>query len=139
MRIKKYVQENKIGSKVKFYGFEDRGEKIAEILSKCHLGLSLYPADPYSPNWFLTSGKFRRYVSQRLPTVVSLVPYFVKYIYDYNAGVVVDNEPKDIRKVLQKLYNNPRLIDKMRQGCDKLYSLYNADKVLEREFTDMLS
>lgn len=136
--IKEYVKKENISHFVKFYGFEDRGEVIAEILSKCHLGLALYPANPYSPNWFLTSGKFRRYVSQRLPVISSTVPYFSKYIYDYNAGIIVDNNPDDIRKALQKIYQNPSLLNSMRRGIDKLYNEYNADKILEKAFKDML-
>lgn len=138
-RLKKYVEKNKISKHVTFYGFEDRGEEIARILSKCHLGLALYPANPYSPNWFLTSGKFRRYISQQLPVIVSTVPYFAKYIYDYKAGLVVDNEPEEIRKILKEIYSNPLLLEKMRKGVDKLYNTYKADKVLDKAFNDMLS
>lgn len=137
--LKKYVRQKNITHAVKFYGFEDRGEEIARIFAECHLAMALYPAHPYSPNWFLTSGRSRRYISQRLPIVMSTVPYFTKYIHDYNAGIIVDNNPKDIQVALQKIYNKPSLLEDMRKGVDKLYDMYNADKVLETAFRDMLN
>lgn len=136
--VKQYIDQQKIAHAITFYGFEDRGEEIAKILSKCHLGLALYPADPYSPNWFLTSGKFRRYISQGLPVIASTVPYFAKYINDYNAGIIVDNDPEEVQHALQKIYDKPSALDDMRKGVDRLYNMYKADKILEKAFSDML-
>lgn len=135
--VKKYVEDKNISQAITFYGFEDRGEEIAKILSKCHLGLALYPTHPYSPNWFLTSGKFRRYISQGLPVVVSTVPYFAKYIHDYKAGIIVDNDPQDVYLALQKIYNKPSVLKDMRRGVNKLYNTYKADKILGKTFNDM--
>jgi len=137
--IRRYVEQKKLTKAVIFYGFEDRGEEIAKIFSKCHMGLALYPANPYSPNWYLTSGKCRRYISQGLPVVVSTVPYFAKYIYDYKAGIVADTDPEDVRKMLQKIYHKPALLETMRRGVDKLYNTYRADTILEKTFQDMLN
>jgi len=136
--VKEYIREKGIVDAIKFYGFEDRGEKIANILSKCHLGLALYPTYPYSPNWFLTSGKFRRYISQGLPVIVSTVPYFSKYIYDYNAGIIVDNDPEEIAQMLLKIYNNPSMLKDMRKGVDELHNTYHADKILEKAFSSIV-
>lgn len=137
--LKEYVKKEKIDRAVRFYGFEDRGEEIAKIFSECHLAFGLYPAHPYSPNWFLTSGRCRRYISQRLPIVITTVPYFAKYIHDYNAGIIVDNDPQDIKQHLQKIYKNPSLLEGMRKGVNKLYNMYKADKVLDVAFRQMLS
>jgi len=136
--VKEYAKQKNVIQSIKFYGYEDRGEEIAKIFSKCHLGLALYPTQSYRPNWFLTSGKFRRYISQRLPVIVSTVPYFAKYIYDYNAGIIVDNNPEEIRRVLQKISNNPSLLKNMRKGVDRLYNAYKADKVLKEAFNDII-
>lgn len=136
--LKEYAEKKGLSQIITFYGYEDRGEEIAKIFSDCHLALALYPAQPYSPNWFLTSGRSRRYISQRLPIIISTVPYFAKYIHDYNAGIIVDNNPEDIRRALQKIYRNPSILNEMRKGVDKLYNLYNADKVLEKAFSSML-
>lgn len=138
-RARVYAKQQQLAHAVKFYGFEDRGEEIAKIFSECHLGMALHPADPYGPNWYLTSGKFRRYISQRLPVVTSTVPYFAKYIHDYNAGIIVDNDPEDIRRSLLKVYNNPSALEAMRRGVDKLYHTYKADKVLDTAFRAMVS
>ncbi|MFH1833027.1 MAG: glycosyltransferase [Candidatus Levyibacteriota bacterium] len=137
--LKEYAKQKKVDKKITFYGFEDRGEEIAKIFSQCHMALGLYPAHPTSPNWFLTSGRCRRYISQRLPIIITTVPYFAKYIHDYNAGIIVDNNPEDIRQHLQKIYKNPSLLESMRKGVDKLYNMYKADKVLEEAFGKMLS
>lgn len=137
-RMKKYVDKYNLKSSVKFYGFEDRGEKIARILSTCHLGLALYSADAYGPNWYLTSGKFRRFISQRLPVITTPVPYFVKYLYDYNAGLIVDTNPADIYKALKKVYDHPNSLQKMRKGVDRLYAEFETDRVFRRAFTLML-
>jgi len=136
--IKQYVRQKNLSHAVRFLGFEDRGEKIAKILSKCHLGIALYPTSPYSPNWYLTSGKCRRYISQKLPIVISTVPYFAKYIHDYNAGIVVDNNPEDIQQALQNIYNNPSILEDMRKGVDKLYNKYQADTILGKIFNGMI-
>lgn len=138
-KIRKIVKKKKLEGLITFYGFEDRGEKIAKILSECHFGLALYPAHPYSPNWYLTSGKFRRYISQKLPVIVSTVPYFAKYIYDFNAGFIIDNDSDDILKALKLIYNNPLILERMRQGVDELYNLYQADKVLKKAFDSLYS
>ena len=137
--LKKLVKRKHLTDAVTFYGFEDRGEKIAEIFSECHLAFGLYPAHPSSPNWFLTSGRCRRYISQRLPIVISMVPYFAKYVHDYHAGIIVDNDPDDIRRALQKIYHNPSVLEDMRTGVDTLYNMYKADKVLEKAFRSMMS
>lgn len=137
--LKDYAKKKKISQAITFYGFEDRGEKIAKILSKCHLGLTLYPAHPYRPNWFLTSGKFRRFISQGLPVIVSTVPYFLKYIYDYKAGIIVDNDPEEIIRVLQKIFRKPSMLNDIRKGVDKLYNTYQADKILNNAFGKMLN
>lgn len=137
--LRDYVKQKKLDKFVIFYGFEDRGEEIAKIFSECHLALGLYPAHPSSPNWFLTSGRCRRYISQRLPIIITTVPYFTKYIHDYNAGIIVDNNPEDIRLALQKIYDNPSLLENMRRGVDRLYNMYNAEKVLNIAFRQMLS
>lgn len=137
-RLKAYVNKKKLKKAVKFYGFEDRGEEIAKIFSKCHLGLALYAADAYGPNWFLTSGKFRRFVSQRLPVVVTPVPYFLRYIHDYQAGLIVDNDPADVYRVLRPIYENPSLLKNLRHGVDKLYTDFEADKVFDEAFKAML-
>lgn len=136
--IKDYVKQKKLTQAITFYGFEDRGEEIAKILSRCHFGLALYPAHPYSPNWFLTSGKFRRYISQGLPVIVSTVPYFSKYIHDYKAGLIVDNDPEVVYSALLEVYNKTSVLQNMRIGVDKLYNEYQADKVLEEAFNDIL-
>lgn len=137
-RVREYVKLNKLFRAITFYGFEDRGEKIAKIFSKCHLGMALHPADPYGPNWYLTSGKFRRYISQRLPVITSTVPYFSKYIHDFRAGIIVDNDPDAVRLALLPIYRNPSLLADMRSGVDKLYMLYQADTILDKTFSDML-
>lgn len=136
--VKEYARKKRIAKAIKFYGFEDRGKEIAKILSKCHLGLALYPAHPYSPNWYLTSGKCRRYISQGLPIVISTVPYFAKYIHDYKAGIIVDNNPEEIQQALQNIYNNPSKLEDMRKGVNKLYNKYQAEIVLEEIFNDIL-
>lgn len=138
-RLKAYVNKKKLKKVVKFYGFENRGKEIAKIFSQCHLGLALYAADAYGPNWFLTSGKFRRFISQRLPVVASPVPYFVKYIYDYQAGLIVDNDPVDVSRALQGIYENPSSLKVLRQGVDRLYAAFKADKVFDEAFSAMLS
>lgn len=137
--LREYVKKKKISKAVKFYGFVDWGEKIAKIFSKCHLGLALYPADAYGPNWFLTSGKFRRFISQRLPVVATPVPYFVKYLHNYEAGLIVDNDPADVYKALRRIYENPSLLLKLRQGVDKLYADFQAEKVFDEAFSTMLN
>ena len=137
-RLKQFAKRKKISKYIKFYGFEDRGEEIAKIFSKCHLGMALYPADPYSPNWHLTSGKFRRYVSQALPVVSSTVPYFGKYLNDYNAGIVVDNDPEKVAMALKKIYDKPSELNKLQRGVEKLYKEYKADNVFSKEFGIML-
>lgn len=136
--VRSYVKEKKVEHAITFYGFEDRGEEIAKIFSTCHMALALYPADPYSPNWYLTSGKFRRYISQGLPVVVSTVPYFAKYIHDFNAGMIVDNDPQAVGKALKEIYQKPVLLEDMRKGVDRLYEMYQADVVLEKTFNDMI-
>lgn len=136
--IKEYVKQKRVENAIIFYGFEDDGEKIAEIFSHCHLGLALYPADPYGPNWYLASGKFRRYISQGLPVVVSTVPYFTKYIHDFNAGIIVDNNPVSVGSALKEIYDNPSRLDEMRKGVDRLYKTYPADAILEKTFHDMI-
>lgn len=138
-RMKTYAKKKKIYKAIKFYGFEDRGEEIAKIFSTCHLGLALYPADAYGPNWFLSSGKFRRFVSQRLPVVATPVPYFVKYLHNYEAGLIVDNDPADVYKALRRIYENPSLLLKLRQGVDKLYLDFRIDKVFNEAFSAMLN
>ena len=137
--LKDFAKKKHISQNVVFYGFEDRGEEIAHIFSRCHLALGLYPAHPSSANWFLTSGRCRRYVAQRLPIVVSTVPYFAKYIHDYGAGLIVDNDPVSIWMSLKKVYDNPELLDGLRNGIDKLYHTYKADKVLDVAFHAMVS
>jgi len=137
--LRKYVKDNNLTKAIKFYGFEDRGEKIAEIFSQCHLGMSLYTADPYGPNWHLTSGRSRRYVSQGLPLIISTVPYFAKYIYDFNAGIIVDNNPEDVAKALKRIYDNPKILKKLKKGVGKLYKKYQADNILSKVFEEMLS
>lgn len=136
--VKQYVNEKNLSYAVRFYGFEDRGEEIAKILSKCHLGMALYPSLHNSPNRFLTSGKFRRYISQGLPVISSNVPYFAKYIRDYKAGVVLDNDPKAVLNTLQTIYHRSSLLKILRKGVDKLYNTYKADEILEKTFCDML-
>ncbi len=136
--VKQYVEQKNLSQAVKFLGFEDRGEEIAKILSKCHLGLALYPTYSISPNWYLTSGKCRRYISQGLPIVISTVPYFAKYIHDYNAGIIVDNNPEEVPQALQDIYNNPLILEGMREGVDKLYNKYQGDIIFEEIFNDML-
>ncbi len=139
LRAKDYVKRKGLTRAIKFYGFEDRGEKIANIFSRCHMGLALHPADPYGPNWYLTSGKFRRYVSQRLPVITSTVPYFAKYIHDFQAGIIVDNDPQSVRQALLPVYQNPSLLEGMRRGVDALYTVYQADRVLENAFNALIS
>lgn len=136
--LKAYVNKKGLRGAVKFCGFEDRGEEIAKILSTCHLGLALYNSNPYSPNWFLTSGKFRRFISQRLPVIISPVPYAAKYIHDYQAGLIVDNNPEDVWQALRRIYENPSLLESLRRGVDKLYTAFKADKVLSEAFSAML-
>src|SRR3989339_661284 len=92
----------------------DNGEEIGKIFSTCHLGIALYKSDPYSPNWFLTSGKFRRFISQRLPVIISSVPYAAKYIHEYKAGFIVDNTPEDVFRVANVVYNNPSMLGLLR-------------------------
>jgi len=138
-RMKKYVDKNNLKSSVKFYGFEDRGEEIAKIFSKCHLGLALYSADAYGPNWYLTSGKFRRFISQGLPVITTPVPYFIKYLYDYNAGIIVDTDPADIYRALKKIYDHPDSLQNMRKGVDRLYTELGTNKVFQKAFDAMLN
>jgi glycosyltransferase involved in cell wall biosynthesis len=117
--LKAYVRKKKISRAVKFYGFEDRGEKIAKI--------------------FLSSGKFRRFISQRLPVVATSVPYFVKYLHNYQAGLIVDNDPADIYKALRRIYENPSLLLKLEQGVDKLYADFQVEKVFNEAFNAILN
>lgn len=137
-RLRKYVKDKSVQKYIVFYGFEDRGEKIAEIFSKCHLGMTLYPADPYGPNWHLTSGKFRRFIAQGLPVVASTVPYFVKYIHDYNAGLIVDNDPESVYRSLKEIYDNPAKLKSLRKGVDILYKEFEAERVFDKLFKAML-
>lgn len=137
--LKKYIIRKGIRDAIKFYGFVDNGEEITKIFSTCHLGIALYKSDPYSPNWFLTSGKFRRFISQRLPVIISSVPYAAKYIHEYKAGFIVDNTPEDVFRVTNAVYNNPSMLGFLRQGVDKLYEKFNADIVLDLAFRAMLN
>lgn len=137
-RLRSYVKAHRLTGQVRFHGFVDDGAEIAGILSGCHLGMALYPAQPYSPNWFLTSGKFRRYISQRLPVITTTVPYFAKYLSDYHAGLVVDNDPDRIRTVLEGIYRHPALLTRLRIGADRLYKKYKGDTILEEKFNMLL-
>ncbi|MFC1649274.1 glycosyltransferase [Patescibacteria group bacterium] len=133
-RMKIYVKKNNAEKYVIFYGFENRGEEIAKILSICHLGLSLYNSDPYGPNWFLTSGKFRRFVSQGLPIITTTVPYYAKYVHDFRAGMIVDNNKVGVYKAVKNIIDNPTLLKEMQKGVDKLYRKYEGEKVLDKNF-----
>lgn len=136
--VKEYVKQKSLSKVIKFLGFENRGEEIAKILSKCHFGLALYPTYASSPNWYLTSGKCRRYISQGLPIIISTVPYFAKYVHDYNAGIIVDTIQNEVPPALQAVYDDPSLLENMRKGVDKLYNKYQADAVLEELFNGTL-
>ena len=77
-------------------------------------------------------------MTQRLPVITTTVPYFAKYIYDYHAGIIVDNNPDTVRQALQSIYHYPSLLEDMRSGVDKLYAMYKADTVLDKTFNDLL-
>lgn len=124
--VKEEVQQLEGWEQVNDIGFISRTTSL-EVKSECFAGLVLFLPEPNHVN--AQPNKMFEYMASGLPVIGSNFPLWKQIIEDNEVGICVDpNDPNAIDEAIQKLRNDPELVEKMgANGRKMVKEKYNWD------------
>jgi glycosyltransferase involved in cell wall biosynthesis len=125
--IEKKIKEKNLTSIVKLTGFIPE-EKVAELAARCMIGLALYPNDLYHYINFTESNKIKRYIELCLPVLTTPSNILANEIKEFEAGLVIGYDSRELALTISQLVNDPSIITKLQYGVRRLARKYSIEK-----------
>ncbi len=129
-RLQKLAEALHITQSVIFHGFVSDREKLSTIIRKFRLALAPYIARPGSGRWYGDATKIRAYMAAGLPTITTPIPPLGKEIAEYGAGVIAEDNPKDLARAIIRVFSDMKLYRDLRKQAIK----FSRNNTWENEF-----
>lgn len=119
------------------HGFIPRASDMADILSRCAIGLAPYRAIPGSTRYYGDAGKIRAYCASGLAIISSQVPPLGKDVSEYGAALIVQDNARSMASAIEALFSNTKLYMKLRNNAAKFARFNTWDNQFNGAFTTM--
>lgn len=113
--FEKLAKENNVIKNVIFHGFIEDTTKLSNIVKHSSLGLAPYVNYPDSARLYGDATKIRLYLGAGLPVVTTHVPPLGKEIKNFGAGIITEDNEKELAKGVIKIFSDKNLYQKMRE------------------------
>lgn len=133
-RLKNLAKSLRVRSRVKFHGFILSDKKMLKTMSRFYLAVAPYRDIPESCRFYGDSTKIRAYLSVGLPVITTKVPPLAREIIRAKAGIIVDDNEKELAREIIKLFKNKKLYQKYRQSAIK----FAKENTWEKSFNQAL-
>ncbi|MFP4135231.1 MAG: glycosyltransferase, partial [Halothece sp.] len=123
-QLKEIALENGVDSRVCTFGPVPSGE-VTTYAASADLGIAAIENVCLS-YYYCAPNKIFEYLSANLPIIASNFPEMSRIINQYEIGGTFDpNQPQDIAKAVQEVFNNPKKMEKMRENTKTAAQFYN--------------
>ena len=131
-KYKKMAENLGISRNVTFYGFIPEMEDAYSILRRGRYGLALYKPDPLNVSLFAEPSKPKEYIKQGIPVVISRGgPEVGKVIEEFDAGVLVEYDPKLVADKIIFLLKDAAIYEKLKLGVLAFAKAYDYRPIFE--------
>ncbi|EKD86438.1 MAG: hypothetical protein ACD_37C00283G0004 [uncultured bacterium] len=124
-KLKQYkdlAKEMNLKNKVKFYGYVDDMDRIAE---KWDIGIALYENDTMNVSIYCEPTKIKNYLEFNLPVITTKTTYFHKELEKEQAGVAIDETIDDLGRAIDEIKSNYL---KYKEGVSVILNRYEYHK-----------
>ena len=137
--LKDMVSSKKLDQYIKFYGFIESERTLAEIFSRCTVGVATYILKKESFIQYVDPGKVKVYLSYGLPVIMTPASKIAKRIDKAEAGIIINYTKQELKQAIIKLLKDKDLSNKYRQNARSLAREFNWDKVFSNAFRQTLN
>ena len=123
-QLKEIALENGVDSRVCTFGPVPSGE-VTTYAASADLGIAAIENVCLS-YYYCAPNKIFEYLSANLPIIASNFPEMSRIINQHEIGGTFDpNQPQDIARAAQEVFNNPQKMEKMRENTKTAAQFYN--------------
>lgn len=125
-----------MGNKVKVLGTLSH-ENILSLMPKYGLGLSPYSPNEQNLSRYASPARVIDYLACSLPVVITKVPLIAKNIGEKNAGIVIEYNPKEFLKAVDKLFTDDDFYFSARQNASMLVKDLSWNNIFDQAFAKL--
>lgn len=114
-RIMDLIQKFNLQKSVIFHGFVKDAVDLTGDIRNYSIGLAPYLDVPGSHRKYGDATKLRLYMGAGIPVVTTNVPPLGKIIAAFGAGIITEDTPKDLAKVVSDLFSNKNKYQSLRK------------------------
>jgi glycosyltransferase involved in cell wall biosynthesis len=81
-------------------------DDVLTTIQNYGIGLAPYSDDKNSVTRFADPSRIKDYLATGLPVITTRIPSISKEIFDYNAGIIIDNSSTSLIKAIRKIQDN---------------------------------
>lgn len=115
--LKDLIQKLNLEKSVNFVGFVPTNKELYELVRKHRLLVAPYKAIPESVRWYADAVKIRMALACGLPVVTTQVPPNGKLAEKAGAGIITNDNPKDLAKTVISIFSDKKQYLKMRNAA----------------------
>lgn len=130
-KYKKIIKMNKIEKQVFFPNRFFSDDEVDKLSLRSHVGIAMYDTDPNNPTFYTDPGKVKAYIEMGLPVIMSDVSEVSKYIKNYKAGEVIEQNEYAIQHAIEKIKKNYTTYEK---GVKKLTEYFYFERYYKSKF-----
>jgi glycosyltransferase involved in cell wall biosynthesis len=126
-KVKQLVRENELNDKVRFIGRLPYQEML-RYTAAADLGLAM--DKPLSLNYALAlPNKVFDYIQANTPILTGPLKEIERIVLAYNCGEIIQKiDPEEIASAVNKLFENPNLLDTYKKNCAKAAEIEHWEK-----------
>lgn len=113
--LKKHATVLQIEKCVLFHGFITDAVKLSTMINQYKIGLAPYVAIPGSARFYADATKIRLYFGAGLPVITTRVPPLGKDVSKKGAGIIIQDNPKDLADAIFILLTDTNKYTAMRK------------------------
>jgi len=135
--MRKFITSNGLSQRVVMPGFLDDHREVEEIISHAWLGIAPFKDVPYSIKRLGDVSKLRMYLSCGIPVVTTDVTYLADEIRRRGAGIVTQDDTRQLVDATIKLLSDRQLHQDCRAAAVAMARHNTWDSIFERAFADV--
>lgn len=136
-KLKDIVCELRLEKSVEFKGFIADHRDVETILSKCGVGLAVYPPNPKSFTYYADPSKPKQYMACGLPVIVTRVPQVAHDIEKRGSGIVINYDKEALANAIIRLLTDDNLYATCRRNAIEFASEHEWSGIFDKAFIEL--
>lgn len=137
---KELARREEVLDRVQFLGFIKDTKEVDEIIAESALGMAVYDPHRSSGTFYIDPGKVRDYLEMGTPVVITKQgPLVVRDIEKYNAGIIVEYDPRDIAEKIIEVFQDEKKYKILQKGVAKYTETKLQNKVIPLIYKKILN